>query len=1091
MTKSASIRCEKVVYPTYVIGQPDKNPMFLEKRVYQGSSGAIYPYRMIESVANEPVDQSHDAIILENEYLEVTVLPGLGGRIQRALDKTNGYDFIYHNRVIKPALVGLAGPWISGGIEFNWPQHHRPNTFGPVGSRAVKNPDGSCTAWCGETDRMYGTRGLHGVTIHPGKAVIEIHGRVFNPTALAQTFLWWANPAVSVHEDYQSIFPPDVTAVMDHGKRDVSTFPIATGTYYKVDYSPGTDISWYGNIPVPTSYMAYKSNFDFVGGYDHRRKAGLLHVADHHISPGKKQWTWGCGDFGRAWDRNLTDEDGPYFELMTGIYTDNQPDFAWLMPCEEKRFLQTFLPYKAIGHVRKATRHGALSLDMTEGRIIAGVYMTGQVEGTIVLKDRGTGRILVEERCSLSPGRPWLRELHGQNVTDREALHLSVHTPEGCLLEFSWAEVNQHPVPTPADPAPPPSKVKSVEELVHWGRHLEQYRHATRDPLDWYKEAVSREEGNLAANNALGKLLLRRGRPSMAAKILERAVARALERNPNPYEGESLHDLGICHFYLGNLVEAYDLLAKTSWNAAWKTPSALWMARIQCRWGNPTAAAELLGEALEISGRAHPLRQLYITVLRHLGQVERADAEMDRLLKDDPVNPLALNEARLLGLDRNDLPTFVDLYAADLHHYTLELLREYHLAGFDGDGKELISHLEQFGLEPGIMALYYVGNDQATTLPIDGVFPNRIEDILLLEKIVGDNPEDGKAWHLLGNALYDKRQHEDAMRCWERASMLMADFPTTHRNLGIAHFNKTGDPEKAAAHYRKALELDPDDARVFFEYDQLLKRCGATPKERLELLEGRRDLVEQRDDLVLEWVTLLNTLDKPDQALDILLSRKFHPWEGGEGKVTKQYLRSLASLAEKSLLDGDPGKALEVLAGADSYPENLSEGKLFGATDNDIHYLRGLAHEALGDAVEARKAWELATLGIDTPQSAWFYNDQPPELIFYQGLALARLGREDEARTRFEALCLYGTGHLGETPDIDFFAVSLPDFLVFEDDLERRNKVHCHLMIALGSLGLGKRGNAIDHLRMVVELDPSHQEAMIRLRRLKMEQSGG
>lgn len=149
-----------------------------------------------------------------------------------------------------------------------------------------------------------------------------------------------------VNEHTKTIMPPDVHAVMDHGKRDVSRWPIATGTYYKYDYSRGVDISRYKNIPVPTSLMAASSMYDFVGGYDFSRNAGILHVADHHVSSGKKQWTWGNGDFGRAWDRNLTENDGPYVELMTGVYTDNQPDFTWLSPHETKTFTQYFLPYK-------------------------------------------------------------------------------------------------------------------------------------------------------------------------------------------------------------------------------------------------------------------------------------------------------------------------------------------------------------------------------------------------------------------------------------------------------------------------------------------------------------------------------------------------------------------------------------------------------------------------------------------------------------------------------------------------------------------------------------------------------------------------
>ncbi|XHR95614.1 DUF5107 domain-containing protein [Mucilaginibacter sp. UC70_90] len=343
---------EKVVIPTYGIGKPDKNPMFFEKRVYQGSSGKVYPNPVIEKIYDQKEDKEYAGLYLENKYLKVLILPELGGRIQMAYDKIRDRHFIYYNQVIKPALVGLTGPWISGGIEFNWPQHHRPSTFEPVDYKIEENADGSKTVWVNEVERMFHTKGMAGFTLHPDKAYIEIKAKLYNRSALPQTFLWWANPAVKVNDNYQSVFPPDVNAVFDHGKRDVSTFPIATGTYYKVDYSPGTDISRYKNIPVPTSYMAINSNYDFVGGYEHDSQAGLLHVANHHVSPGKKQWTWGHSDFGLAWDRNLTDEDGPYIELMTGMFTDNQPDFTWLMPHEEKHFTQYFMPYRELGVVK-------------------------------------------------------------------------------------------------------------------------------------------------------------------------------------------------------------------------------------------------------------------------------------------------------------------------------------------------------------------------------------------------------------------------------------------------------------------------------------------------------------------------------------------------------------------------------------------------------------------------------------------------------------------------------------------------------------------------------------------------------------------
>lgn len=426
---------ETVLLPTYGIGREEKNPIFLEKRVYQGSSGSVYPYPVVEKIEDEKHDRPYRAFFLENEYIKVMILPELGGRVHMAYDKVKQRHFVYYNQVVKPALVGLTGPWISGGIEFNWPQHHRPSTFLPTDCTIEEFPDGSKTVWCSEVERMFRTKGMAGFTLYPGKAYIEIKGKVYNRTPFPQTFLWWANPAVVVNKDYYSVFPPDVNAVFDHGKRDVSTFPIATGTYYKMDYSSGVDISRYSNIPVPTSYMAVNSRYDFVGGYDESVGAGLLHVADHHVSVGKKQWTWGHGDFGRAWDRNLTDEDGPYIELMTGVYTDNQPDFTWLQPYEEKSWVQYFMPYQQVGRVKNATREAVVNLEPAEaGSYKVSVYTTAAHEKVrICLKNVAAKQVCLDVTTPVSPAQPYVTCVK-TGEADGFDLELSVHDNSGRLL---------------------------------------------------------------------------------------------------------------------------------------------------------------------------------------------------------------------------------------------------------------------------------------------------------------------------------------------------------------------------------------------------------------------------------------------------------------------------------------------------------------------------------------------------------------------------------------------------------------------------------------------------------------------------------
>ncbi len=283
--------------PTYGVGAPDRNPMFLEKRVYQGSSGVVYPLPVIDRIPTRRCSGKYDAVFLENDYLKIMILPELGaGSRWRSTKPINITSFT--------TTASSSRPWSDWQVRGSAADSNSTGRSITVPVRSCRsianrpNPDGSRTVWCSEIDRMHGTRGMHGFTLYPGRAYLEIKVRLFNRTAQPQTFLWWANPAMHVDEHHQSMFPPDVHAVMDHGKRDVSSFPIATGTYYKVDYGPGTDISRYKNIPVPTSYMAYQSKYDFVGTYDHGRQAGLLHIASHLVSPGKKQWTWGHGDFG-------------------------------------------------------------------------------------------------------------------------------------------------------------------------------------------------------------------------------------------------------------------------------------------------------------------------------------------------------------------------------------------------------------------------------------------------------------------------------------------------------------------------------------------------------------------------------------------------------------------------------------------------------------------------------------------------------------------------------------------------------------------------------------------------------------------------
>ena len=1033
---------EDVVIPTYETGKPEKTPIFLEKRVYQGSSGVVYPYPVIESIADEKTDKTYHAVFLENEYIKVMVLPELGGRIQMAYDKIRQRHFIYYNQVIKPALVGLAGPWISGGIEFNWPQHHRPSTFMPVDCTIEENADGSVTVWVNERERMFHQKGMAGFTLRPGCAYLEIHGVVYNPTEMPQTFLWWANPAVAVNEHYQSVFPPDVNAVFDHGKRAVSTFPVATGVYYNMDYSAGVDISNYKNIYVPTSYMVAHSEYDFEGGYENDTQAGMLHVADHHVSPGKKQWTWGNGDFGRAWDRNLTDEDGPYIELMAGVFTENQPDFSWLMPYEEKSFTQYFMPYRELGIVKNASRD--FIINITQDRLM--VFATSRQDVRILLlHDDGT--TIYDNEVTLSPEEVFSAPL---SLTEEELGCVTISIIKDGRTVLSWhKDPEDTSIPSPAEAALLPEDIKTNEQLYLTGLHLEQYRHATWSALDYYEEAIRRDPLDVRCNNALGLWYIRRGRFDKAEPYLRTAVRTLQKRNLNPYDGEPLYNLGLCLKYQGKYDEAYDWFYKSTWNRAWQDAGYLACAQISAMRGDWSKALDEVDHSLIYGWHNHKARALKGSILNRMGRLDESFCKES--LSIDPFNYGILYEQQRTA-------EMIRLMHGDANNYD-ELALDYVAAGFSEDA----INIWRLAIENGAvtpMTYYYIAwlthdrhdHETACSQPQDYCFPNRLEAILALSAF----PDDARACYYLGCLYYDKRQYDLAQSLWENSARLEPTYPIVHRNLALIYFNKQNRKDDALREMQTAFSLDKSDARIFMEYDQLRKRLQHPHTERLQMLQQYPELVAQRDDLLLEFITLLNLTHQYEKAKDTLDAHKFHPWEGGEGKVPEQYIFSRIGLALSTMpLDG-----AHSLSQCLTYPPHLGEGKLYGAQENDIYYLLG--------------EYEKGTKGPKVPAAALYYNDAKPDKIFYAALCHQKLGNHAEADELFNRLVTFGKEHLNDHVRMDYFAVSLPDLQIWEADLDQKNRVHCNFMMALGYTGLGNTTLAQHHLREALKEDINH-----------------
>jgi tetratricopeptide (TPR) repeat protein len=1115
---------EALVIPTYLPAPPDKNPMFLEKRVYQGSSGRVYPLPFTDRIAEQPVNRKWKAVWLENEFLRVLVLPELGGRIHAIQDKTNGYDLIYNQKVIKPALVGLAGPWASGGIEFNWPQHHRPATFLPVDVDLERHEDGSVTVWCSDHDPMARMKGMHGVCLRPGQAVMELKVRACNRTPVVQTFLWWANVATRVHEGYQSFFPPDVYYVADHARRSMSEYPLAEGVYYGVNYGergrtgipahevpsqfipphciprsarciPNSslppyapnDLSFYANIPTPCSYMCMGSREDFFGGYDYRTQAGLVHVASHHIAPGKKQWTWGNHEFGYAWDRNLTiaDQDGkfgPYIELMAGVYTDNQPDFSFLAPGETRSWSQYWYPIQKIGPAQHANREAAVSLALGRKQYQLGVSVTRAFPKAVVRWERADGSAAAKWNVDLAPGKPFLQ------ASPQPAKPWKVGDTVLRVLDGEGREIiAYHPKPRTQGEVPPPASEPSLppeiatsDELYLTGLHLEQYRHATRCPTLYWVEALRRDPGDARCNHAMGRWYFRRGEFAIAETFFRKAIARLTLRNANPYDGEPYYNLGLCLRHLGRDDDAYGAFYKATWNQAWAGLGFHALAEIDCTRAHWPEAIEHLDRALRFDNDNLRARNLKVLVLRRLGKVREAalllretrrldrldwwSRQLDgqRLTCDLQVRLDLAHDCARAGFYAEAIkilsaasPTPGDLPdqswgALPLVHYTLGWLEQRR-----GDAKAALKHFQH-----------------ATALPPDYCFPARLEEIAVFETAMRAHPKDPRAPYYLGNLFYDRRRHEEAIRLWERSARLAPNFSIVWRNLGIGYINIRKNTRLAHAAYDHAFRVNPADARLLYERDQLWKRLGEKPGKRLRALEKHPALVSQRDDLSIELCALYNQTGRHEQALALVSSRNFQPWEGGEGGPLGQHARAHLALGRAALAHGDAAKARDHFAAAMTAPRNLGEARHLLANQSDLQYWLGCALAALGEKAAARQAWRAAAnfKGDFQEMSVRAFS----EMTYYSARSWECLGQKTKARKLFRDLLAYAQKLQRTKAKIDYFATSLPTMQLFDDDLQFRQVTTALFLQAQARLGLGQRAQGQALLQQVLQRDPNH-----------------
>lgn len=1067
--KKVTVQQQKMKIPTYIPKKPHDLPMFFENKPYQGASGRLYPIPYSDGITDQKQDVEYDIYTLENEYIKTQVAPELGGKILRGLDKVGNYDFIYYNEVVKPALVGLAGPWISGGIEFNWPQHHRPTTFMPLEAVSEENPDGGKTVWTGEVEPFGRMKGMVGITLDPGRSYIKAKIRVYNRTALPQVFMWWANLAVPVNDNYRTVFPPDCEWVNDHDRRAVLEWPIAKGVYKTArpyDFGKGTDLSHYDAVKVPSSYLISQgqSDMDFISGYDTGIRKGIATVANHHISPGKKMWHWGIGDFGDMWCSNLTDQNGPYIELMTGVYTDNQPDFTWLAPYETREFEQYWYPVREIGEIKNATIDAAVNLEKKENGLYFGFNVTGCFPNArITVTDQG--KEIFAETADMVPETAYHKTLTVPvsdfynvkvSLTDASGRELVAYTP--------YRRGQKQPIEV-REPVKRPCEYQTTEELYINGYHLEQYKQHNYKPEDYYAEALRRDPGDIRCNTAMARLSLKNGRFADCVAYCDKAIERLTSRNQHPTDTESLYLKGLALTYLEQYDAAYDILYRAAWNYTHRSAALFELACIDCRRGEYAAALQKLDESMGLNCGHTKALNLKTAVLRRL-DMEAAAKNAALSANDDLLDLFALVEYSHF----KDVSQKIGQFAGKAENI-LDVVRDYMKAGFyddalntlelDRSGSPLISYYKGYILNQlGKNGIKWMQTAEACDTGY--CFPSALEDIAVLKYAIAVNPNGANACYYLGSLYYDRFRYAEAAECFKACVRKNEKHGKAWRNLSLYYFDKAGEPQKAKECMENALRYKPDDPRLLLEYQQLLKNMNTPIEERLAVYDKYPALLKERDDCYLDKLTLLAQLGRYEEAIDMAAAKHFHIYEGGEGKLTKQHAWMHVLYGNALAKAGELQKAEEIYMNGINMPKSYGEAKTFFNQEAHIYYFLGRLYEKRSEIEKGTEAF----------QKAAEYKAAVSEISLFRALALQKLGEDNAAKQVLEEMLCSADSLIDNKDMRTYYGVGSPSPMPFEYDIEKRNLLDGNILKAFALYGMEDYIGAEKCIREASMLDP-------------------
>ncbi len=953
----------EIAIPTYPIYGADVNP-----KIFELEGSIVYPYTMQDHLSTVKEDRTYRAVFLENEYLKVTCLPQIGGRIHSVLDKTTNEQMFHLNNVIKPGLIAMRGAWVSGGIEWNrGPQGHTVTSFSPVNVVSQTHEDGSASLVIGYREMNFHTRWNVVLTLHPGKAYLDESIRIYNPTDGTHSYYFWNNTAFPCVPGTRFIYP--MTLGTDHGGTNFFQWPIDNGR----------DLTWLKNYDEPTSVFAYECAFDFFGAYEVDSDRGIVQYGNHEIITGKKAWTWGQSGDGLASQAALTDEDGPYIEVQSGPLR-TQADYGLLGPREEIAWREWWYPVHGLGDgFEYATRDAAVQTYRKDGDLEIRVLATGEFDDArcVITRD---GTVLREETVDLSPVAPVVLTQTG-----------AAEAPVAIRIETAEREVLAEyvsPLPIPERTPPPldePDPVTTAEQAWLEGVTAEERidRTAAREA---YERALTFDADFVPALRSLAVLDLEAGLYDAAAERLE----QALDRNPKDdllwyYLGAArlgqnrAEDAASCGYRVIGLLDerslGYDLVG-----------------RALMRQGLHANAIRAFEQAVTLNPADSRARDHWLAALYAAGEYDLVAVEAAKARKADPLD--FVRSALLAFVYPNLMDDFVEEMKVLMGRYEFEMenlvffldglgLTEEALTLMDAAYRRPIpaTHHVQYLGPPSDMRdrplpwylMAHLANklvrpieerrylDMARSVFPHYAFPSHVEFEAVLQYAIDADKNNPRPPLYLGNLYAGLGRLEEAVKAWEAAAALPNAPSVAYRNLGLYAWKENGDLERASALYEQAIAAFPEDQTLYRDAASILIARDKSG-EAIALIEGMPVERPRRGDVTVLLAETYNAVKKYDDTIALLDDSYFSNWENNN-QSWRVWSKAHLERGKQRLEAGNAEGALEDFEAALTYPENLGVGRSANPEEAEEHYWRGQALATLNRMDEAKSAWESGASG--------------------------------------------------------------------------------------------------------------------------------